>query len=69
MNIGNSDKISIVVSNYLGVTVLFQQVTLVNTNYAFSVNGLERLPEGNYIITLTWESGKKIIKQFTKAIS
>jgi hypothetical protein len=27
---------------------------------------LDILPEGKYTITLTWDSGKKIIKEFKK---
>jgi hypothetical protein len=66
MNKGNTDIITIAVSNYLGSTVLFQQLNLLNTNHSFAITGMETLPEGRYTITISWNSGKKIIKQFTK---
>ena len=63
---GNMRAINITVSNAAGNPVLVQHLKLKNPDAAFTISGLDKLPNGAYLITITWDDGKTITKQFTK---
>lgn len=66
MDKGNTHGIIIVVFNAAGIPVLQQRLNLQHADAAFAVTGTDKLPEGNYTITITWESGKRTTTGFTK---
>jgi hypothetical protein len=66
MNTGSTNEITIVIYNSSGIPVMLQQLSLKHDDAAFTISGTERLPEGNYTVTIVWKSGKKIISRFIK---
>jgi hypothetical protein len=66
MKTGNTDEITIVIFNSSGVAVMFQKLILNHEDAAFTISGTEKLPEGNYTVSITWKSGKKITSRFVK---
>jgi flagellar hook assembly protein FlgD len=68
VNIPNtsSNKATISIINAAGARVIIQQIQLVTGNNSFTVDNIERLPKGIYQISVKWESGKVITKQFAK---
>ena len=68
LNVANtaSEKAVITIFNSTGSQVIMQQENLVNGNNSLSIDGIDRLAKGNYLLTILWNSGKKEIRQFSK---
>jgi hypothetical protein len=66
MNTGNTNEITILIFNSSGIPVMFQKLILNHEDAAFTISGTERLPEGNYTVTIAWKSGKKITSRLIK---
>jgi hypothetical protein len=66
MNRDNSGKVKISVIDTAGNLVLLQHIILTDTNHSFVINGINKLPPGNYTTVLKWESGKTVTKKITK---
>lgn len=54
------------VTNSVGARVISRNVQLANGNNSFTVNGVRQLPAGIYQLSIKLESGKSIVKQFSK---
>lgn len=66
MNMGDTYNVSITILNASGYAVVVRQLYLPRAEQAFAVPGIDHLPEGSYIINITWKSGKTISKPFIK---
>jgi hypothetical protein len=60
------DKGILNVTNSSGAKVISREVQLLNGNNSFTVNGVKQLPHGIYQLSIKLESGKTIVKQFSK---
>jgi hypothetical protein len=61
-----TDKGVLAVINSAGARVISKGVQLFNGNNSFTVNGVRQLPNGIYQLSIKLESGKTIVKQFSK---
>jgi hypothetical protein len=60
------DKGVLNVTNSTGAKVISHEVQLFNGNNSFTVNGVKQLPNGIYQLSIKLQSGKTIVRQFSK---
>ncbi|WP_462250503.1 T9SS type A sorting domain-containing protein [Ferruginibacter sp.] len=61
-----TDKATVAVIDAAGAQVILQTVQLSNGNNSFTVDGVEKLAKGVYQLSVKYQSGKVITKQFLK---
>jgi len=61
-----TDKGILSVTNSTGATVTTQQIKLFNGNNSFTVDKIRSLPGGIYQLSIKLDSGKNIVRQFSK---
>ncbi|MEI9945324.1 MAG: T9SS type A sorting domain-containing protein [Chitinophagaceae bacterium] len=61
-----NDKATIKVTNSTGAQVIVQQVQLTNGNNFNTINGIDKLPGGVYQLSVIYEPGETVVRQFIK---
>jgi hypothetical protein len=61
-----NSKVRISIINTEGQKVLRQNQNIVNGNNSLSLDGVERLSKGTYILNINIEGGKRIVRRFQK---